>query len=106
MDFAVLYQTLRRKKRGLPVHVARYYKEEFYRFAITNDPNAAVMKVAELSDKRVDDQDLMIAIGTKQVISQYGLVGVSEKDLYEDILFDSLKEYGERLSLIGYCPNY
>ena len=36
----------------------------------------------------------MIAIGTKQVISQYGLVGVSEKDLYEDILFDSLKEYG------------
>lgn len=94
MDFAVLYRALRRKKRGLPVHVARYYKEEFYRFAITNDPNASVMKVAELSDKRVDDQDLMIAIGTKQVISQYGLVGVSEKDLYEDILFDSLKEYG------------
>lgn len=88
-NYSDLYKALLRKKRAVPVRLLRLFKNEFYQYALTTTPKPTVM-VAPIDDKRIDDQDLMIAIGTKSSLAPRGLVGIKLDRLYQDILFDDL----------------
>lgn len=90
-NYSDLYLALRKKKHSIPVRLLRMFKSEFYKYAITSDPNQSVMLVSKIDDSRVKDQDLMIAIGTRQkLLASNGLVAISIDTFYRDILFDDL----------------
>lgn len=90
-DYSVLYDALTLKKRALPVQLLRMFKNEFYHYAISNDPKSCVMQVASIDDPRVDSNDLMIAIGKRDALAPMGLTGLKADAMYTDILLDDLK---------------
>lgn len=89
-NYSDLYRVLITKKRALPVCLARFFKEQLYNYSLSSIPNESVMMVAPIDDTRVKDQDLMIAIGARESLVPFGLVGKNVKDLYRDILFNDL----------------
>lgn len=88
-DYTLLYNALLTKKATLPIKILRMFKQEFYDFALTNIPSMH-LKVAELSDTRLADDDIVIAVGTTSDFAERGFIGVSASDWYRDIIMDDL----------------
>lgn len=107
-NYSDLYLALTKKKRSVPVRLLRLFKNEFYKYAITSEPNPAVMLVAKIDDSRINDHDLMIAIGTRQVFTaSIGLVALKTDKFYHDILFNDLGADPDRVLTVRYphSPN-
>lgn len=101
-DYSVLYDALTLKKRALPVQLLRMFKNEFYHYAISNDPKSCVMQVASIDDPRVDSNDLMIAIGKRDALAPMGLTGLKADAMYTDILLDDLKFDADQILSLAY----
>lgn len=92
-DFCPLYRELLKKKTALPVKVLRMFREEFYTFSQTGKPTS-FMRVAGIDDERVDDRDLVLAIGKASMLGLRGLRGLSPEEWYRNIVLgDLLSEF-------------
>lgn len=90
-DFGILYDALAAKKASTPVKLLRRFKEEIYTYAVTSKPGP-LMKVANLDDKNIDENQLAISIG----ISNTGERGlqriINTNEWYRSIVMDDLKD--------------
>lgn len=89
-DFMPLYNAMERKKQKLPVSILRKFKQELYEYTVTNTPTAN-LRVASIDDERVDDEDLVLAIGKASVFGLKGLSGISGNEWYQNIILDNLE---------------
>lgn len=88
-NFSILFQAIGIRKNTIPAKILRHLKEEFYRYTITNEPSAT-LQVLDIDDRRLDDKDLVVAIGKNATFGLIGLRARSAPELYRDILFDEL----------------
>lgn len=89
-DFMTLYNALGKKKTKLPVKILRRFKEELYNYTVTNKPTAN-LRVAALDDARVDDEELVLAIGKVSDLGLKGLKGIDGNEWYRDIVIGDLE---------------
>ncbi|MCC0693079.1 SIR2 family protein [Clostridioides sp. ZZV14-6387] len=100
-DFSILYDALENKKNKIPAKILRTFKDEFYRFTLTNEPTSKI-RVGKFDDSRIEDDDLILAFGRA---SEYGLVGLKglETDYwYKEILIDSFDFSADEMLEIAY----
>lgn len=86
-DFSILYNELSKKKNKTPAKILRYYKDELYNFVITNEPTNTI-KVGNIEDERIKDDELVMAIGKIQEVAFEGLRGFSANEWYRDIIMN------------------
>ena len=89
-NFAVLYDELSKKKNKIPAKILRHYKDELYNFVITNEPTNTI-KVGNIEDERIKDEDLVMAIGQVKEVGFDGLRGFSANEWYRDIVMNDKK---------------
>lgn len=89
-DFKVLYKALAKKQSKIPARILRRFKDDLYQFVVDNKPTST-LKVAAIDDKRVKDEDLILAIGTAKEFGHKGLSGVDASDWFRNIIQDDLK---------------
>ena len=89
-NFLVLYKALQNKKSTLPVKVLRMFKQEFYNYALTNQPSATI-RVAGIEDNNVHDDDLVLAIGKASALGLRGLKGLEAEEWFRNIVLDDLE---------------
>lgn len=88
-DFLPLYAAIGNKRATLPVRILRKLKQELYAYVITNVPTAA-LRVASLEDKRVSDEELVLAIGKASQLGIRGLSGINGNDWYRNVVIGDL----------------
>jgi hypothetical protein len=90
-DFKLLYRAMENKKSKLPVKILRRFKQELYDFTITitNMPTAN-LRVAALEDNRIDDEELVLAIGKVSDLGLKGLSGIDGNEWYRNIVIEDL----------------
>lgn len=89
-NFELLYDALSGKKATLPIKVLRRFKDELYKFVITNEPTE-IMRVAPLADERIDENTLAITIGLAST-GYYGLArAVNSEQWYRNIIIHDLQ---------------
>ncbi|MDY0260217.1 MAG: SIR2 family protein [Desulfovibrio sp.] len=89
-NFMAIYDALSEKRASLPAKFIRMFKQEFYNFALTNEPNARI-RVANIDDDRIKDEDLMIAIGKPSEFGVRGLSGMETKEWYQHVILHDLE---------------
>lgn len=89
-DFMLLYRAMDHKKSKLPIKILRRFKQELYDYTITNVPTAN-LRVAALDDSRVDDEELVIAIGKVSDLGLKGLSGIDSNEWYRNIVIEDLE---------------
>lgn len=77
------------KKATLPVVILRKFKQELYEYTITNKPTAN-LRVASIDDKRVADEELVLAIGRASEFGLKGLSGLDANEWYRNIILEDL----------------
>lgn len=100
-DFSLLYDAMAEKKTKLPVKLLRIFKQEFYNFTLTNKPTAN-MRVAGIDDTRVEDEELVLAIGKATDFGLKGLKGLSSNEWYRNIVMDDLEFTADELLEYAY----
>ncbi len=102
-DFNLLYNALLLKKASFPVKILRSFKEEIYRYVITNQPTP-IMQVAQIDDEYIHDNTLAISIGALNS-GEFGLKSiVNSESWYRDIVCDDLKQSGYTSEqILKYC---
>lgn len=88
-DFKLLYSAMENKKAKLPVKILRRFKQELYDYTITNVATSN-LRVAALDDKRVPDDELVLAIGKFSDIGLRGLSGIDSNEWYRNIIIENL----------------
>lgn len=100
-DFGLLYDAMAEKKTKLPVKMLRMFKQEFYDFTLTNTPTAN-LRVAGIDDARIEDEELVLAIGKATDFGLKGLKGLSSNEWYRDIVMDDLEFTADELLEYAY----
>lgn len=100
-DFLILYEALGNKKAKLPVKILRRFKQELYNYTITNMPTAN-LRVASLDDMRVDDDELVLAIGKVSELGLRGLSGLESNEWYRNIILNDLEFSADELLEYAY----
>lgn len=95
-DFMPLYAAIGEKRAKLPVRVLRKFKQELYSYVITNAPTAN-LRVASIEDKRVSDEDLVLAIGRADQFGLRGLSGINGNDWYRNIILNDIEFTADEL---------
>ncbi len=95
-DFMLLYRAMDSKKSKLPVKILRRFKQELYDYTITNVPTAN-LRVAALDDSRVDDEELVLAIGKVSDLGLKGLSGIDANEWYRNIVIEDLEFSADEL---------
>lgn len=84
--FLEVFQVLGTLKRRFPARILRHLKEQVYELVRTSEPGKTVA-VADLeSDTDVQAVDVVIGVGVSQRLESQGIVGLSRRDLVEDVL--------------------
>lgn len=101
-DFKLIYKALEGKKSKLPVRILRRFKQELYDFTVTNMPTAN-MRVASIEDDRVQDEELVMAIGRYSDYGLRGLHGLKADEWYRNIVVEDIEFSAEnRILMILY----
>ena len=88
-DFMPLYTAMEGIKSKLPVRILRRFKQDLYNFTITNTPTAN-LRVASIDDVRLEDEDLVLAIGKANELGLRGLSGIDHDEWYRNIVTEEL----------------
>lgn len=70
--------------------ILRRFKEELYNYTVTNMPTTN-LRVAALDDSRVDDEELVLAIGKVSDLGLKGLNGIDGNEWYRDVVIGDLE---------------
>lgn len=89
-DFKLIYKALEGKKSKLPVRILRRFKQELYDFTVTNMPTAN-MRVASIEDDRIQDEELVMAIGRYNDYGLRGLHGLKADEWYRNIVVEDIE---------------
>lgn len=89
-DFKLIYKALEGKKSKLPVRILRKFKQELYDFTVTNMPTANI-RVASIEDDRVQDEELVMAIGRYSDYGLRGLHGLKADEWYRNIVIEDIE---------------
>ncbi len=100
-DFMLLYRAMENKKAKLPVKILRRFKQELYDYTITNMPTTN-LRVAALDDNRVNDEELVLAIGKVSDLGLKGLSGIDGNEWYRNIVLDDLEFSADELLEYAY----
>lgn len=100
-DYSIIYNAISMKKMSIPVRLLRVLKDELYLYTLTNEPTRNI-KVAPLDDERVSNDDLVLSIGTTEVLSIDGLRGITPSQWYRNIVMDDLNFTDT--DLLSYAP--
>lgn len=95
-NFMLLYNAMENKKAKLPAVILRKFKQELYEYTITNTPTAN-LRVASIDDKRVMDEDLVLAIGRASEFGLKGLSGLEGNEWYRNIILEDLEFSADEL---------
>lgn len=102
-SFLELFEVLKDKKISIPVKMLRLFKEAFYSFTISNEPNAH-FRVATVDNEAVDDSELVLAITAPYRLGLNGLKGLSRFDYYKHIVLNDIKYSADEI--LNYaCPD-
>ena len=88
-DFIPLYSAIGSKQAKLPLRILRRFKEELYSYVVTNTPTAT-LRVASIDDQRLNDEDLVLAIGRADQLGLKGLSGINGNDWYRNIILEDI----------------
>ena len=88
-DFLIVYDALEGKRAKLPVRMLRRFKQELYNFTITSVPTAN-LRVASIEDKRIADEELVLAIGKYNDFGLKGLHGIEADEWYRNIITEDI----------------
>ncbi len=100
-DFSKLYSALKYKKTTFPAKVLRIFKDDFYRYTLTNEPTSS-LRIAGIDDPGVSDEDLVMAIGKPSQFSLCGLAGLESWQWYEDIVLNKLDFSSDEMLTYAY----
>lgn len=100
-DFMLLYCALDQKKAKLPVKILRRFKQELYTYTITNMPTSN-LRVASIDDSRIDDDELVLAIGRVSQLGLKGLSGIDSNEWYRNIILEDLEFTSDELLQYAY----
>lgn len=89
-DFKLIYKALEGKKSKLPVRILRKFKQELYNFTVTNMPTANI-RVASIEDDRVQDEELVMAIGRYSDYGLRGLHALKADEWYRNIVIEDIE---------------
>ena len=89
-NFMAIYEALGDKRASLPAKLIRMFKQEFYTFALTNEPTAR-MRVAAIDDERVGDEELVLGIGKSSEFALKGLSGMTSREWYQHVVLHDLE---------------
>lgn len=89
-EYSLLYSALMNKKSKLPVRLLRRFKEELYAYVISNEPTDMI-RVGDIDDTRISDDDMVLSIGTDVEYGQKGLIGVTGDEWYRNIVLGDLR---------------
>lgn len=89
-DFKLIYKALEGKKSKLPVRILRRFKQELYDFTVTHMPTAN-MRVASIEDDRIQDEELVMAIGRYSDYGLRGLHGLKADEWYRNIVVEDIE---------------
>lgn len=88
-DYKQLYYALQGKKSKLPMKILRRFKEEIYEYSVTSVPTSK-LRVAEIEDERIEDEELVIDIVKRADIGLKGLSGINGNEWYRDIVLGDI----------------
>lgn len=88
-DFSLLYDSLGKKKSKLPVKLLRKFRQELYTYTISNSPTANI-RVANMDDGRLDDDEMVMSIGRMSDFGLKGLSGLSGNEWYRNVILNDL----------------
>lgn len=88
-DFKLIYNALKDKKAKLPVRILRKFKQELYDFTVTSVPTAN-LRVASIEDERIEDEELVMAIGKYKDLGLRGLHGLEADEWYRNIILGDI----------------
>ena len=101
-DFNLLYSQIGKRKTKIPVGVLRNLKEQLCEYVITSEPTTK-LRVANIDDKRIDNEDFAISIGKmSDICSLKGLNGLTANEWYRNIIKEDLPFDNELL--LEYAP--
>lgn len=89
-DFKLVYKALEGKRSKLPVRILRRFKQELYDFTVTSMPTAN-MRVASIEDERVQDEELVLAIGKYSEFGRKGLHGIQADEWFRNVVIDDIE---------------
>lgn len=102
-NFAGLYEALSAKRAKMPAKLIRLFKQEFYNFALTNQPTATI-RVADVDDGRIGDEELILAIGKPSQFNLRGLRGLSAGEWYRHVVMHDLEFSADEILQNAYPP--
>ena len=85
-----IFQVLGGLKRRFPARILRHLKEQVYELVRTSQPTKAVAVTDLESDTDMNEVDLVIGVGVSQRLASTGIVGLTRRDLLEDVLTPKL----------------
>lgn len=91
-NFLPLYNALTKKKSKLPVRILRRFKEELYSYTITHQPTAH-LKVAQIDDGRIKDDDFALAIGRVSEMGYRGLSSIKSDEWCRNVILDDITDF-------------
>lgn len=89
-DFSAIFRALAKKRSAVPVKLIRLFKQELYTYALTNHPTAN-MRIAGIDDTRIDDEELVLALGKVSTLGLRGLRGLTVNEWYRHIVMHDLE---------------
>lgn len=89
-NFQAIFEALSKKRAKLPAKLIRLFKQEFYHYAYTSQPNATI-RVAGIDDERIGDEELVLAIGKPSQFNLRGLRGLTAGEWYRHIVMHDLE---------------
>ncbi|MBE9584000.1 SIR2 family protein [Mucilaginibacter sp. JRF] len=88
-SFLPLYKVLASLKQRLPIKVLRKCRNAVYELIKTNNP-VKTMLVGDLDNiKDDDDVQFVIGVGVANLYSEQGYIGISNDNIFEDIIHDN-----------------
>lgn len=100
-DFKLIYKALEGKKSKLPVRILRRFKQELYDFTVTNMPTSSMI-VASIEDDRIQDEELVMAIGRYSDYGLRGLHGLKADEWYRNIVVGDIEFSADDLLQYAY----
>lgn len=89
-NYSDVFTVLANNKKRLPIKVLRQMKGMVYEFVKTSDPNSKVYvsdNLEELEDGK--DVEFVYGVGLKDKFSEVGIVGITNRDHFRDIILDN-----------------